>query len=215
MTDVLQQIAAVRVVAIATGVTAENAEPLADALVAGGLPVLELPLREAGSVKAVAALRDRRDLVLGAGTILTLDQAKAAVDAGATYLVAPGLDMKIVEWAVAANVLFFPGVFTGTEITHAYNAGLRVAKFFPAEPGGGITTIKMLAAPFPGMKFLPTGGITPEVMHRYLESDLIVAVGQGAMVKKEWIIEKRWNDVTETTRRVMEIVKATPKPARP
>lgn len=208
MSNVIDEIEKYRIMPIAVGLTAENAEPLADALVAGGLPVLEVTLRNEGAVAAVKALRDRRDISLGAGTILSIDQAKAAVDAGATYLVAPGLDMRIVEWSINAGIPLIPGAFTGTELTHAYNAGLRVVKYFPAEPGGGITTIRMLAGPFPGMRFVPTGGITPALLPSYLESKLIVAVGQSAMVKTDWIAAKQWKEVTETCRTVMDIARS-------
>jgi 2-dehydro-3-deoxyphosphogluconate aldolase/(4S)-4-hydroxy-2-oxoglutarate aldolase len=213
MSEVLRQIESFRVMPIVSGLTADAAGPLADALIAGGLPLLEVTLRSESSLPALRSLKDRRDLLLGAGTILSIDQAKSAIDAGARFLVAPGLDLKLVDWAMQNNVPIFPGVQTATELTHAYNAGLRVVKFFPAEPAGGINTIKMLAGPFPGMRFLPTGGITPELIGNYLESPLIVAAGQSAMVRPEFIAGGRWTEVTETTRRVLAIA-ASVSPVR-
>lgn len=203
---IIDKISQHRVMPIAVGLHPENAEALADALTAGGLPILEITLRNEGALNAVRKLRDRQELCLGAGTILSLDQAKAAIDAGARYLVAPGLDLAIAEWTVKNNIPFFPGAVTGTELTQAYNAGLRIVKFFPSEPLGGMSMMRMLAGPFPGMRFIPTGGVTPEMLPAYLESPLIVAVGQSAMVKTEWLVESQWSKVTETCKSVVQIV---------
>ena len=111
----------------------------------------------------------------------------ASRDAGVHYLVAPGLDLKLVEWAQRQELPIVPGATTATEITHAYSAGLRVVKFFPAEVAGGVDAINALAGPFAGLRFMPTGGITIDMFDGYLSCRHIVAVGQGAMLNPDWL----------------------------
>ncbi len=198
--DPVACLAQCRIVPVVTTIDAELADPLADALIAGGLPIAEITLRSPSALAGLARLGRRKDILVGAGTVLTIDQAKAAVDAGAAFLVAPGLDLKLVDWARDNGVLIVPGVATATELTHAYNAGLRKLKFFPAESSGGLAAIRMLAGPFPDVRFMPTGGITTAIMRSYLESEHVIAIGQNAMVRSEMITGRRFSEITTLTR---------------
>jgi 2-dehydro-3-deoxyphosphogluconate aldolase/(4S)-4-hydroxy-2-oxoglutarate aldolase len=121
-------------------------------------------------------------------------------------MVAPGLDMKLVEWAQAHQLPLVPGATTATEVTQAYSAGLRTLKFFPSEAAGGVTAMKLLAGPFAGVKFVPTGGITVEMLERYLACNAILAVGQGSLLKPEAISQGRFGEIELAARRAAQLV---------
>jgi len=161
---------------------AADAGLLADALVAGGLPVAEVTLRTAAAVDAIAVLAGRGDVLVGAGTVLTPSQVDQAVDAGATYIVSPGTSPAVVERALARGVAVLPGAVTATEIQAALALGLDTVKFFPAGTSGGAAAIRALAAPFGGVRFVPTGGVGPENLADYLAIPAVVAVGGSWMV---------------------------------
>ena len=153
--------------------------PLADALVAGGLPCVELTLRTPTALESVKRLAARGDLLVGAGTIRTVDQAKAATDAGASFLVSPSCRPDVLKWCAGANVPITPGCITPTEIEVAVEHGFSTVKFFPASNFGGATTIKAYAGPLPDVKFIPTGGITQATLGEYLALKNVVACGGG------------------------------------
>ena len=161
------------------------AKGLADALIAGGLPLMEITLRSDAAINAIKSLAARADFVLGAGTVLNVIQCRQALDAGARFSVSPGLDDGVVQHCLDNSVPVFPGVATATELQRAYNLGLTTVKFFPAEASGGMTTLKALAAPFDQMRFIPTGGINAENMSIYLSLPSTLAVGGSWMVKHE------------------------------
>lgn len=211
MTTVLDRLAEHRVIPIATGgIDSSNADAIADALIAGGLPLIEITLRAPGSLGAVARLAKRGDIFVSTGTVLTLDHARASLDAGAAYMVAPGLDMKIVEWARDHDFPFVPGATSASEATQAYNAGLRVMKFFPAEAAGGVPAMNLLAGPFAGTRFIPTGGITLQMLGAYLACPHVLAIGQGAMLKRETVVDRRYDQIQAQTQRTHEFIRSLP-----
>jgi len=182
MIDQLEQIKIVPVVALDS---AEQAEPLAEALCAGGLPCAEVTMRTDAALEVIRRLARREDLLLGVGTVHNPEQAKAAVDAGARFVVAPGFNPRTVSWCVENNIPVFPGTSTPTDLEMALEHGLKVVKFFPAEAIGGVKTLKAFSGPYGGLRFIPTGGIGPANLKDYLALPCVVACGGSWMVRPE------------------------------
>ena len=180
---------------------------LADALVAGGLPLAEITLRTPSALPAIEKLASRGDFHVGAGTVLNQAQAAACINAGARFIVSPGLDYDLVEYCQTRHIPVFPGVSSATEIQSAYNQGLRQVKFFPAEASGGIPTLTALAAPFHEMKFIPTGGIDAANLLDYLNLDCTLAVGGSWMVKPSLYDSGDFSQVTHLTMAAIHIAK--------
>ncbi len=184
---------------------AANAVPLAKALLKGGLGVMEITMRtKAGleSIKKVAA--ECEDMLVGAGTVTSLDQCKACVDAGAQFIVCPGFDYELVKWCVDNGVCVTPGCVTPTEITQALGLGVSVLKFFPANVYGGISAMKSLTGPFGSVKFVPTGGVTKENIGEYAKEPFVFAVGGSFVCSKEDISKQRFDKITETVRATLQ-----------
>jgi 2-dehydro-3-deoxyphosphogluconate aldolase / (4S)-4-hydroxy-2-oxoglutarate aldolase len=177
MTDALRRIADIRVVPVVTLNEPAAAESVGRALVAGGLPLIELTFRQAGAERALAALARIPGLVVGAGTVRTPTQVDLAVDAGAAFVVSPGFDDAVVERARQRGVPVLPRVATPTELHRALAAGVTTVKVFPAGPLGGVRWLRALAAPFPEARFLPTGGVTEADIPDYLALPSVIAVG--------------------------------------
>ena len=174
---------------------AERAEPLADALVAGGLPIAEITFRTSAAAEVIARLSRRRpDLLVGAGTVLTVEQLLAARDAGARFALAPGFSAEVVEKAREVGLPFFPGVMTPSEVQGALRCGARVMKFFPAQQAGGPEMLKSLAAPFAfhGVRFIPTGGVKLATLDTWLAVRAVVAVGGTWIATPEAIAAGDW-----------------------
>lgn len=164
----------------------EEAIPLAQALLAGGIPVAEVTFRTEAAAGGIAAIRrEFPQMLVGAGTVLTTEQASSAIEAGAQFVVSPGSNGKIIDRVLESGVAMIPGVATPTEIEAAMEKGLRVVKFFPAEALGGIAMLKALAGPYPQMKFVPTGGISADNMRDYLQQKNVLAVGGSWMVQPD------------------------------
>ena len=178
---------------------AAQATLLADALVAGGLPVAEITFRTAAAADAIRAIATRGDMLVGAGTVLTPDQVSQAVDAGAQYIVSPGTSRAVVQRAQQLGVPVIPGAVTATEIQAVLELGLTTCKFFPAEASGGASAIKALAAPFNSVRFIPTGGVTPENLASYLALPAVAAVGGSWMVKPELLNTGAYDKITALT----------------
>ena len=166
----------------------EQAEPLAEALLRGGLPAAEVTFRTDAAVASIRRMKEKYpELLVGAGTVLTREQVDRAVDAGAEFLVSPGLNPDIVKYAMEKGVPFTPGTQTPSEMEQAMALGLDFVKFFPAEPSGGLNMIKAVAAAYTKLSFMPTGGINAKNVGDYLAYDRIVACGGSWMVKKDLI----------------------------
>src|SRR5690554_2677641 len=173
----LDELAAARLVPVVVLDDAKHADPLAAALVAGGLPVAEVAYRRAAAEDSIRAAAGRGDMLVGAGTVLTPAQVDEAVAAGASYVVSPGLSRAVVERCREHGVLALPGAVTATEVQAALELGLSTVKFFPAGTSGGPAAIKALAAPFGGVRFVPTGGVSAANLHEYLSIPAVAAVG--------------------------------------
>lgn len=187
---------------------AEEAVPVAEALWAGGITVVELPLR---SPEAWAALRLIRracpDMMIGGGTLLTPEQVKQAWEVGADFGVAPGMNPRVVEAASAISLPFMPGVCTPTDIDRAVEYGCSWLKFFPCEPSGGLPYLRVIAAPFAhlGLQYLPLGGITLENMAEYLQEPCVGAVGGSWLASREMIRQRDWAAITEAARQACAV----------
>ncbi|HEY8471478.1 MAG TPA: bifunctional 4-hydroxy-2-oxoglutarate aldolase/2-dehydro-3-deoxy-phosphogluconate aldolase [Natronosporangium sp.] len=176
-----------------------KAGPLADALVAGGLRCAEVTFRTEAAQAALAAMAADRRLLVGAGTVVRPEQVDRAVEAGAKFIVSPGVSPTVVRHCQRIGVPVVPGVATATEIQTAIEEGLSVLKFFPAEPLGGLAMLKALAAPFPGIRFVPTGGITAGQLADYLGHPSVLAVGGSWMVAPKLIAAGAWDEITRLT----------------
>ncbi|QOR69468.1 bifunctional 4-hydroxy-2-oxoglutarate aldolase/2-dehydro-3-deoxy-phosphogluconate aldolase [Ruania alkalisoli] len=206
--EMLERIGAARLVPVVVLDDAASAAPLAEALVAGGLPVAEVTFRTAAAVESIKAMSARGDMLVGAGTVLTTDQVDAAVDAGASYVVSPGFSQAVVRRCIERGVLPLPGAVTATEVQAALAEGLEVVKFFPAETSGGAKAIKALAAPFGGLRFVPTGGIGPKNLAEYTAVSAVLAVGGSWMVPRDEIAAGNFDRVSELTREAVALAAA-------
>lgn len=202
---IISTLAGLRLVPVIVCDEPSRAAALADALVAGGLPVAEITLRTANALEAIHAVRERSDLLLGAGTVLSADQAAEAIDSGARFVVSPGLDEGVVETCRQRGVPVIPGVSTASEVQRAANLGLKVVKFFPAEAIGGLKLLNALSAPFPAMRFVPTGGIGPNNVLDYLNTSAVIACGGSWMVKRDWIQAGKWEELTACVREAVAL----------
>lgn len=192
----------------------ELAEALARTLVEAGLPLLEITLRTPAALSAIQHVREAYpNLILGAGTILTLEQAKQAVSAGADFLVSPGLPHDAVEWALAEEIPFLPGAVTPNEILQGLRLGIEVFKFFPAETMGGLTAIKAISDPFPAVRFIPTGGIQTENLAAYLTHERVLAVGGSWLAKRQWISEGQFEQIKAQVNSALQVVQSLARPA--
>ena len=176
-----------------------KADDLAGALAAGGLPVAEVTFRVAGAERAIRAMADRGDMLVGAGTVRTLEQAKAAVDAGAAFLVSPGFGSAVVEWAVEKGVPILPGIDSTLGIEMALSLGLDTVKFFPAGASGGLEKLKALYGPYGDVKFCPTGGIGAGNLAEWLAHPAVIACGGSWLVKKDLLAAGNWDEVERLT----------------
>ena len=208
--DVFEGIAAHRVVPVIVIENADDALPLADALLDGGLPVAEITVRTDAAIEAIRRIaKHRPDMCVGAGTVLTEDQVHAVQDAGAAFALAPGTDEKVLCEARSAGLAFVPGVMTPSDVQAALRAGCKRVKFFPAAASGGLDLLKSLAAPYQhtGLQFNPTGGITPENMSSWLEHDLVFAVGGSWIASATDISEHRWDLIAQRARMACQIAR--------
>ncbi|PWD49941.1 keto-deoxy-phosphogluconate aldolase [Serinibacter arcticus] len=197
--DVLSQLAAATLVPVVVLDDARDADGLAGALVAGGLPVAEVTFRTAAAEESIRIMAARGDVLVGAGTVLTVAQVDAAVAAGAQYVVSPGTSRAVVERCQEHGILALPGAVTATEIQAALELGLTTVKFFPAGTSGGAKAIAALAAPFGGVSFVPTGGIGPDNLGDYLALPGVRAVGGSWMVPSSLVRAGDFAAVTELT----------------
>ena len=174
-----------------------KAVPLARALCNGGLPAAEITFRTACAAEAIAAItKEFPDMLVGAGTILNLEQCKQAVAMGAKFIVSPGFDAQVVGWCIENGIAVTPGCVTPTEITAAVNMGLKVVKFFPANVYGGLNAMKNLSAPFVGVKFMPTGGVNAANLREYIDAPFIHAVGGSWVCPKADIAAHNFDKIT-------------------
>jgi len=184
----------------------ELANPLADALVEGGLPCAEITFRTAAAKSVIKTLAKRGDILAGAGTVLNVDQAQDAIDAGAHFIVSPGFNPKVVEYCLKQSFPIAPGIATPTDIEQAMGFGLEVVKFFPAEAFGGIKTLNAISAPYNTIKYIPTGGINLENARKYLDHPQVVAVGGSWMASSTLIAKQQFQTITQLTKEAVDLL---------
>lgn len=187
---------------------AKDAKPLAGALCEGGLPCAEVTFRTDAAQDGIRIISEEYpDMLVGAGTVLTIDQVERAVWAGAKFIVSPGFDPEIVDYCLKKEIPVFPGCITPSEIAQAVKRGLRTVKFFPAAQSGGVGMINALAAPYVGLKFMPTGGVNPKNLSEYLSCKSVIACGGSWMVKGELVRAGEFDKIKEMTKEAVALVK--------
>ncbi len=188
---------------------AKDAGMLADVLCEEGLPCAEVTFRTAAAKDAIRMMADEHpEMLVGAGTVLTVEQVEQAIAAGAKFIVSPGFDPEIVDYCISKNIAVFPGCVTPSEAAQAVKRGMKVVKFFPAQQFGGVSTVKALAAPYTMLKFMPTGGVNMENLESYLSCDKVLACGGSWMVKSELIENGQFDKIRQMTRQTVEMVAA-------
>lgn len=208
MDEVVERLARLVLIPVIEMPDHDLALPLADALIGGGLPCAEITFRTpaaAASIEAIA--RERPDVLVGAGTVLSIEQAETAISAGARFIVSPGFDREVVEYCQRREVAVLPGVVTPTEILMARHLGLDVLKFFPAEAAGGAAYLKAIAAPFRTFRFIPTGGIDAGRLAEYLALPQVVAVGGSWMAPADLLKARDFATISDRVREAVELAR--------
>ena len=205
MNKVLEEISNIGIVPVIALDDAKDAKPLAKALMDGGLPCAEVTFRTAAAEESIRIMAEAYpDMVVGAGTVLTTEQADRAIAAGAKFIVSPGLNPKVVKHCVEKGYPITPGTANPSDVEQAIELGLEVVKFFPAEQAGGLAMIKAMAAPYVNMKFMPTGGINPSNVTSYLDFNKIIACGGSWMVKKDMVAAGDFDGIEALTRQAVD-----------
>ncbi|KUN23269.1 keto-deoxy-phosphogluconate aldolase [Streptomyces antibioticus] len=202
--DLTDLLAEARIVPVLTVPDPTTAAPLADALSAGGARCAEVTFRTPDAERVVEVMAAQGDLVVGAGTVLTAEQADRAVAAGARFVVSPGLDPEVIARCQEWGVPVLPGVATATEVMYALRVGLKAVKLFPAEPLGGRAMLRALAAPFPGLRFMPTGGIDAAALPGYLAEPSVLAVGGSWMATPALLKSGAYDEIRRLTAEAVE-----------
>ena len=188
---------------------AKDAVPAAEAIYAGGISVVEITFRTSAAAEAIANIsRDCPQMTVGAGTVLTLEQCKAAVDAGAQFIVSPGFDPEVAGWCAEHHIAITPGAVTSTEIIAATKLGFKIIKFFPAGIMGGVAAMKALTGPFTDIKFVPTGGVSKSNLSEYISAPFVWAVGGSWLCTKADIAAGNFAQITANCRDAVEIAGA-------
>ena len=205
MSDVLQRIYEIGIVPVIAIDDAEKAVPLAKALVRGGLPAAEVTFRTAAAEEAIRRIvAEVPDMLVGAGTVLTKEQADRAIDAGVSFIVSPGFNPEITKYVLDKGMLMIPGTASPGEMEQAMGMGLSVVKFFPAEQNGGVAKLKALAGPYTSLRWMPTGGVNEKNLLDYIKFNKIVACGGTWMVKKDLIEAENWDEIERLTRQAVQ-----------
>jgi 2-dehydro-3-deoxyphosphogluconate aldolase/(4S)-4-hydroxy-2-oxoglutarate aldolase len=198
MHEVLKRIGEIGIVPVVKIDAASSAVSLGKALLAGDLPVVEITFRTAAAEEAIRNIaRELPDMLVGAGTVLTVDQAKKALGAGAKFIVSPGINPKVVDFCVDKGVPVTPGICSPSEIEMALERGLEVLKFFPAGASGGLDFLKAIAAPYGGVQFVPTGGVDPSNLKEYISFNRVHAVGGTWIAKDTMISAGKFDEITK------------------
>ena len=205
--EILKEISNIGIIPVVKINDAAKAVPLAKALAEGGLNAAEITFRTDAAEEAIRLISEAcPDMLVGAGTVLTPEQAELAMEAGAKFIVSPGFNPRVVKWCLDNGVTPLPGCTTPSEIEQALELGLKVVKFFPAEQSGGLSKIKAMSAPYGSIKFMPTGGISLDNLNDYLCDKCIIACGGSFMVKESYIDNENWDEITKLTNQAVEIM---------
>ena len=205
MNAIIKELSLIGIVPVIKIDDAKDAVPLAKALIDGGLPCAEVTFRTAAAKDAIAAIvKAYPEMLVGAGTVLTKEQADAAIEAGAKFIVTPGFNPEIVKYCIEKDFPIVPGINNPSGIEQAMALGLDVVKFFPAEQSGGVAMIKAMSAPYSGVKFMPTGGVNPANICEYLANPKILCCGGSWMVKPEMIASGDFAGITKLVREAVD-----------
>lgn len=205
MSEVVERLAALRIVPLLTANDADEAERACHALLEGGLSVVEITFRTDAATEAIRRASGIGGLLVGAGTVLSPEQLARALDAGARFAVAPGTNDAVVDAARTADVPFVPGVATPSEIEHSRSLGCRVLKVFPASVVGGPAFLKAVAPVYPDIRFVPTGGVNPENLASYLELPSVLACGGSWICERKLLEEHRFDEITRRAQGAVEL----------
>ncbi len=205
--DMFKELSNIGIIPVVKINDAKKAVPLAKALAKGGLNAAEITFRTDAAEEAIQNIaKECPDMLVGAGTVLTIEQAERALNAGAKFIVSPGFNPVVVQWCLDHGVTPLPGCTTPSEIEQALALGLKVVKFFPAEQSGGLAKIKAMSAPYGGIKFMPSGGVSLDNVNSYLNDKCIIACGGSFMVKESFIDNENWDEIERLTRESVEIM---------
>lgn len=209
MNKTLQDLCSYGVIPVVVINKTEDAKPLAKALCEGGLKCAEVTFRTDAAEEAIKIMSETYpDMMVGAGTVLTIDQVDRAVNAGAKFIVSPGFDPEIVDYCIEKDIPVVPGCMTPSEVAQGVKRGLEVLKFFPAQQAGGVAMIKAMAAPYTSVMFMPTGGINADNLEQYLSFKKIAACGGSWMVKADLIDSGNFEKITELTKEAVRLIKS-------
>lgn len=207
MNKVLEEISKIGIVPVIALDDVKDAEPLAKALIEGGLPCAEVTFRTKAAEESIKIMSSKfPELLVGAGTVLTIEQADKAVAAGAKFIVSPGFNPKVVKHCIEKDIPVTPGCSSPSDVEQAIELGLEVVKFFPAEAAGGLNMIKSMAAPYVNMKFMPTGGINEKNVTSYLDFDKVIACGGSWMVNKDMVKAGDFESIKKLTKKAVEVM---------
>lgn len=208
METIINQLETYKVVPVVKLDKPKDALPLGNALVKGGLPIIEITFRTDAAAEAIENLsRELPDICVGAGTVLSVDQANQAIDSGARFIVAPGFNPRVVDYCIDRNIPVFPGVNSPTQVEMGLERDLQVLKFFPAEASGGLKMLKAMAAPYGEVRFMPTGGINIDNLNDYLAFDRIIACGGTWLATATLINEGRFDEITRLAENVVKLTR--------
>ncbi|MFW9945984.1 MAG: bifunctional 4-hydroxy-2-oxoglutarate aldolase/2-dehydro-3-deoxy-phosphogluconate aldolase [Candidatus Odinarchaeota archaeon] len=211
--DVYEKIKELKLIPVVIINNIEHAIPLGKALLEAGLPVIEITFRTEAAAESITQIVKRiPELFVGAGTVLKIEQVKAAVNAGSQFIVTPGFNPQVVDYCVENNITIIPGLNTPTMVEWALERGITLVKFFPADISGGPKMLKVLSGPYPTMKFIPTGGINNSNMIDYLKLDNVMAVGGSWIVKKELIESGKFNEIMKLIKEALSLIKSKLSP---
>ncbi len=206
--NIIERIEKIGIIPVISIPKAEHALPLAEALLAGGLPCAEITFRTAAAAEAIAQIKKHLpEMLVGAGTVLSVEQADVALGAGAEFIVSPGTNPLVVEHCLTKRALIFPGVCTPTEVEMALSKGVEVLKFFPAEQAGGVKFLKAVCAPYGHVKFIPTGGIDTKNIGEYLAIPQVLACGGSWMVKPEWMKAGEFDRIKQSAGETVALIR--------
>ncbi|MFX0039734.1 MAG: bifunctional 4-hydroxy-2-oxoglutarate aldolase/2-dehydro-3-deoxy-phosphogluconate aldolase [Promethearchaeota archaeon] len=207
--DIIKKIYESKIVPVIVIENPENIITLGKTLLEVGLPIAEITFRTEAAERALSILKDALpNMIVGAGTVLTIDQVKAAINSNTDFIITPGFNPRIVDYCLENKILIIPGVNTPTMVEWALDRGLKVLKFFPANVSGGIEMLKSLAGPYPEIRFIPTGGINSENLIEYLRLYNVIACGGSWIVKKELISSRQFEEIKRLTENAISLIKS-------
>lgn len=215
MSEISNQIAGFGIIPVIVLENANDAPHLGKALQDGGLPCAEVTFRTGAAAESIQRLaQEFPDFLVGAGTVLTIEQAEKAINSGARFIISPGFNPRLADYCRERGVALFPGICTPTEIEAALEKGLTILKVFPAEQIGGLDYIKAIAAPYSMVRYIPTGGITLENLRKYLAFNKVLACGGTWMVKSDWIAAQRFDLIRDRVWQSVQVVREVRGAAR-